>query len=168
MQGALPGVGLCCWAFTSRAHQGGIHSLASVPAAGFVKGQALLACPRHNFRVPGQVFGSTQRLDSVDPPTVGVRHEERAGHGVHRQVVLVCRVVASGGEAQRGVRRRHALASWVREMTNIPARIQPPLVSTGLAKKVAGFFHEMIWKHLTQFLAQPNTLVNWKESNLVS
>ena len=109
MRGALSGVGLCCWAaFTSRAHQGGIHSLASVPAAGFVKGQALLACPRHNFRVPGQVFGSTQRLDSVDPPTVGVRHEERAGHGVHRQVVLVCRVVASGGEAQRGVRRRHA------------------------------------------------------------
>lgn len=88
-------------ALTSRAHQGRIDRLPSVPAAGLIEGQALFSSPRHDFRVPSQVFSSTQRLDSGDAPTVGVRHEERAGHRVHCQIVLVCWVVALGGEAQR-------------------------------------------------------------------
>lgn len=92
-------------AFTSRAHEGRIHSLPPVPAAGFVKGQALLSGPCHDFRIPGQVFSSTQRLDSVDSPTVGVRHVERARHGVDGQIVFVCWVVALVEEAQREMRR---------------------------------------------------------------
>ena len=96
--------------FTSWAHQGCIYGLPSIPAAGFIKRQTLLSCPCHNFRIPSQVFGSTQRLDAVDSPAVGVGHVERAGHGVHCQVVLVCWVVALVEEAQREMRR--GLWSW--------------------------------------------------------
>lgn len=95
-------------AFTSRAHQGRIHSLPSIPAAGFVEGQALLSGPCHDFRVPSQVFSATQRLDSVDSPAVGVGHVERARHGVYCQIVLVGWVVALVEEAQREMRRGYA------------------------------------------------------------
>ena len=166
---ALTGVGLCCWAaFTSRAHQGGVHSLASVPAAGFVKGQALLAGPRYDFRVPSQVFGSTQRLDAVDSPAVGVRHVERAGHGVHSQVVLVCRVVASGEEAQRGVRRRHAAGLLGQRWQTAQRDSNCLWCLLGWPKRSLSFPIRWYGNTWTNFLAQPNTLVNWKESNLVN
>lgn len=51
------------------------------------------------------------------------------------------------------------LASWVREMTKHP-------ISNHLCYLLG--WPKMIWKHLNQFLVQPNTLVNWKEYNLVS
>lgn len=103
---ALPGAGLPPLAgFTSGAHECGIYGLPSVPAAGFIEGQALLPSPCHDFRVPRQVLGSAQRLDSVDSPAVGVRHIQRARHGVHCQVVLVSWVVALVGEAQREMGR---------------------------------------------------------------
>lgn len=162
-------MGLSCWAaFTSRAHQGGVHSLASIPAAGFVKGQALLAGPCHDFRVPSQVFGSTQRLDAVDSPAVGVRHVERAGHGVHSQVVLVCGVVASGEEAQRGVRRRHAAGLLGQRDDTQPSETLTPSGVYWVGQKGRWVFCKMVWKHLNQLFGQPNTLVNWKESNLVN
>jgi hypothetical protein len=112
-------------AFTSWAHQGGIHGLASVPTAGLIEGQTLFSSPGHHFGVPSQVFGSTQRLDTVDPAAVGVRDIERARHGVHGQVVFVCWVVALGGEAEREMKKGCAAARGP-EMADILARFYLP------------------------------------------
>lgn len=77
-QSLTPGIGKC-----------GFRGLPTIPAAGVIKGEALVTCPRDDLGVLDEVLYHRGGLDLEDPPAVGVGEEDSPAHGVCRQVVFV-------------------------------------------------------------------------------
>lgn len=97
-QPALPSHGRHLHEFcipTFGAGEGRLGSLAAVATVVFVKGQTVLASPRHHVSVGLQVLGAGQALGPVDLAGVCVRHVQLTSHRIGCQVVAVRRVVTA-------------------------------------------------------------------------
>lgn len=89
-----------CRRITFGAHERRFRGFAAV-AATLVKGEALLARPRHHLGVVRQQATSGPGAHAVNSAGVGVWDEQSTRHRVHRQEVFMGRVVAAVTEEKK-------------------------------------------------------------------